>query len=214
MTDTSTWAGLPDVKTDDGAADLLASGCEEAARLIREQCSGRRTLTADAMRDFEGAFPRIFQDNQSTANGDGENIATALEDVARQVRYITSIVPAESARRREAREWKERRDKDKSEITLSDLGGDEAPPEGPTSPPAPKVLSADATGRDTPQPGSGLNADFTAGFDWGTGEPCGVDGSGVYAALRLYNQLNEQDKTWVGTVAAAFERAGSQRRAG
>ena len=251
MTDTSTWAGLPDVKIDTGAADLLASGCEDAARLIREQVSSRRRLTTDALNDFEGRFSQIFQQNQGTANGDGEQIAIALDDIASQIRYITSIVPDENARRRAAREWKERHDKDKSEITLGDLGGDEAPPEGPTSPPAPKVLSAKAAERDTPQPGSGggssgtssarpqelrnfatgvtgkiqqlagkpgrlqgLNADFTAGFDWGTGEPSGVDGAGVYSALRLYNQLNDQDKTWVNTVAEAFERAGSQAAGG
>ncbi|WP_432478211.1 DUF6531 domain-containing protein [Nocardioides sp. GXQ0305] len=245
MTDTSNWAGLPDVKIDEAAANLLAAGCEDAAQLIREQVSGRRTLTTNALQDFEGRFSRIFQQNQQTANSDAENIATALEDVARQVRYIVSIVPAENTRRREAREWKARRDKDKSEITLSDLGGDEDPPEGPTSPPAPQVLSAEAAQREDPRPGSGstssgtssarpeelrsfvsgvsakiqqldgrpgrlqgLNADFTAGFDWGTGEPTGVDGSGVYQAARLYNQLNHQDKTWVNTIATAFEQAG------
>ena len=253
MTDTSTWGGLPDVKIDESAANLLAAGCTDAARLMREQVSGRRTLTTDAMKDFEGQFSRIFQQNQQTANSDGENIATALEDVARQIRYLVSIVPAENARRRAAREWKARYDKDKSEITFDDIFGDEAPPEGPTSPPAPKVLSATAAERETPQPGSGgggsgggtssarpdelrsfatgvsakiqqldgkparlqgLNADFTSGFDWGTGEPSGVDGAGVYAALRLYNQLNAQDKTWVTTVAEAFDRAGAQAAGG
>ena len=251
MTDTSNWAGLPDVKIDEAATDLLASGCEDAARLIREQVSSRRALTTDAMQDFKGRFSRIFQKNQQTADSDAENIATALEDVARQVRYLKSIVPAENARRRAAREWKARHDEDKSKITLGDLGGDEAPPEGPTSPPAPKVLSANAAQREDPQPGSGghsagtssarpqelrnfvtgvngkiqqldgkpgrlqgLNADFSAGFDWGTGEPSGVDGAGVYSALRLYNQLNHQDKTWVTTVAAAFEQAGGEAPGG
>ncbi len=251
MTDTSTWGGLPDVKIDHAAADLLAAGCEDAARLLHEQVSSRRTLTTEALKDFEGRFSRIFQKNQQTANSDAAEIATALEDVARQIRYIVSVVPAENARRRAAREWKARYDKDKSEITFSDLGGDEAPPEGPTSPPPPQVVSAKATPREAPHSGSGgsgggtssarpaelrtfatgvnakiqqlatkparlqgLNADFTAGFDWGLGERSGVDGAGVYAALRLYNQLDLQDKTWVDTVAAAFERAGGEAAGG
>jgi len=251
VVDTSNWGGLPDVKLDNAAADLLATGCEDAASLIREQVSGRRTATTNAMRDFDGLFSEIFQQNQETANSDAEEIATALEDIAKQVRHIKSIVPAENDRRREAREWKKRRDKDKSEITLSDLGGDEDPPEGPSSPPAPQVLSANAKDRATPQPGTrsggagrssarpeelknfvtgvsgkitaldgrpgklkGLNSDFTAGFDWGLGEPSGVDGSSVYAAFTKYNDLNVDDKTWVDTVATAFEKAGSEAPGG
>ncbi len=252
MTDTSTWRGLPDVRIDTGAADLLAAGCEDAATAIREQVARRRSLTTRAMTDFEGRFSRVFEQNQRTADSDGAQIADALEDVARQVRHLLSIVPDENARRRAAREWQQRRDEDKSKITLGDVLGDESPPEGPTSPPPPTSVSATASQRDTPQPGSGggggggtssarpeelrsfatgvesanqalegrsdrlrgAGADFTAGFDWGTGEPSGVDGSSVYAALRLYHQLNRQDRTWVDTVAGAFERAGSQAPGG
>ena len=246
MVDTSAWDGLRDVTIDSAAAAGLATACDDTARLLRTQVAGRRALTMDALRDFEGRFSQVFRTNQETADGDGEQIATALEDVARLVRHIVSVVPAENSRRRAAREWKERHDEDKGAITLSDLGGDEAPPEGPTSPPAPEVLSATASPRDDPRPGSGagsagtssarpaelrsfvsgvgsaiqeldgrpgrlegLNNAFTDGFDWGTGEPSGVDGAAVYAGLRLYNQLNRQDTTWVDTVAEAFERAGS-----
>lgn len=251
MVDTSGWGGLPDVEMDDGAATGLAAACEDAARLLRDQATTRRTLTTTALQDFEGRFSRVFEQNQGTADGDGEEIAVALDDVALLVRHIIAVVPEENARRKAAREWKERRDKDKSEITFGDLGGDEAPPEGPQSPPAPKTLSASATPRENPPPGAGgdsagtssarpaalrgfvtgvesalsaldgrpgrlegLNADFTSGFDWGTGEPAGVDGAAVYAALRSFNQLNRQDKLWVNTVADAFESAGSETSGG
>jgi RHS repeat-associated protein len=236
---------LPDVKIDSTAASSLVSGCREAARVIREQVSHRRSLTKTASVDFTGRFSRLFTDNQDTANEDGEQIAVALTDVAKQVQHIIDIVPDENRRRQEARAWKKRHDEDKAHITLSDLGGDEDPPEGPKSPPAPKVVSASAKDRDTPSPGTGatgsgtssarpdklrsfatgsaakieelsgkasslksLNSDFTAGFDWGTGEPAGVDGSSVYSALSLYQKLNRADQKWVNTVAAAFEQAG------
>lgn len=246
MVDTSGWDGLPDVKIDDAAATSLATGCTNAAKLIRDQVSGRKTLTTDALQDFKGSFSVLFAQNQSTANSDGEEIATALDNIAKAVTYIQGIVPAENKRRQDARAWAERRKKDKSEITLSDLGGDEDPPEGPTSPPPPTMESAKSTSRETPQPGTGggggggtssarpqelrnfvtgvsgkitamegkssslegLNNDFTAGFDWGTGEKSGVDGSSVYSALKQYHQLNQQDKTWVTTIAQAFEKAG------
>lgn len=243
--DPNTWDGLPDVKIDSSAASQLVSGCREAARLIREQVSHRRTLTTTASVDFKGRFSKLFTDNQATANEDGEQIAVALSDIAKQVQYIIDIVPDENKRRKEARDWKKRHDEDKAHITFSDLGGDEDPPEGPKSPPAPKLVSANAKDRDTPSPGTGgggtgtssarpsnlrsfakgssgkinelsgkdttlktLNTDFTAGFDWGTGEKSGVDGSGVYAAFTLYQKLNRQDQTWVNTIATAFEKAG------
>ncbi|WP_157683870.1 DUF6531 domain-containing protein [Microlunatus soli] len=214
--------------------------------MIREQVSERRRLTTKALVDFDGAFSDLFKDNQATANEDGEQIATALTDIATQVQYIIDIVPDENRRRKEAREWKKRYDEDKAHITFSDLGGDEDPPEGPKSPPAPKVVSANAKDRDTPSPGTGgkggsgtssarpsnlrdfakgvtgkigelsgkdttlknLNTDFTTGFDWGTGETTGVDGSSVYSAFTLYQKLNNEDKTWVNTIAGAFEKAG------
>ncbi len=251
MVDTSGWAGLPDVEMDDGAASGLAAACEDAARLLRDQATTRRSLTTTALQDFEGRFSRVFEQNQGTADGDSEEIAVALDDVALLVRHIISVVPEENARRKAARAWAERRAEDKSEITFGDLGGDEAPPEGPQSPPAPTTLSATATPRENPAPGAGgdsagtssarpaalqgfvtgvesaltaldvkpgrlegLNADFTSGFDWGTGEPSGVDGAAVYTALRSFNQLNRQDKLWVNTVADAFESAGSETAGG
>lgn len=156
MVDTSDWAGLPDVKIDTAAANALATGCENAASTIRTQCTGRRSATTTAMQDFEGRFSELFQQNQTQANTDGGEIATALEDVAKAVRYIVSIVPDENARRQAAREWKKEHDKDKSEITWSDLGGDKPPPnDGPKSPPAPTVVSASAKPRETPPPGGG-----------------------------------------------------------
>ncbi|GGF44869.1 hypothetical protein GCM10011519_18380 [Marmoricola endophyticus] len=230
-----------------GAANALATGCENAASTIRTQCTGRSSATTTAMQDFEGRFSELFQQNQTQANTDGHEIATALGDVAKAVRYLVSIVPEENARRKAAREWKKRHDKDKSEITWSDFGGDEPPPnDGPKSPPPPAVVSANAKDRETPPPGggggggggtssarpdklrdfvtgvsgqieslhgkpgtlSGLNDDFTNGFDWGTGETTKIDGTSVYNAFRTYNQYNQQDKTWVNTVAGAFEEAG------
>ncbi|VXB81193.1 DUF6531 domain-containing protein [Nocardioides sp. AX2bis] len=251
MVDTSGWAGLPDVEMDEGAANLLAAGCEDAARLLREQASTRRSLTTDALQDFEGRFSRIFEQNQGTADSDSEEIAVALRDVATQIRHLVSIVPDENARRRAAREWAERRAEDKSKLSAGDLLGDEDPPEGPTSPPAPQVMSASATTRENPPLGAGgdsagtssarpaelrgfvtgvegriqeldgrpgrlegLNSAFTTGFDWGTGEPSGVDGASVYAALRTFSQLNRQDKLWVNTLAEAFEQAGGQAPGG
>ncbi|HEY9293149.1 MAG TPA: DUF6531 domain-containing protein [Microlunatus sp.] len=244
--DPNTWGGLPDVKINNEAADSLIAGCKDAATKIRSQCSKRRSSTTTATQDFKGLFSQIFERNQGIANEDGENIATALMDVARQVQYVKDLVPDENKRRHEAREWKKRHDEDKAHITLSDLGGDEDPPEGPHSPPAPKQYSANAKDRENPMPGqggggggstssarpaslrqfvtgasgsiqaldgkpgklSGLATDFNAGFDWGTGESTGVDGSAVYTAFSTYNELNQQDQTWVDAVAGAFERAG------
>ena len=153
--DPSTWGGLPDVKINNEAADKLIAGCNDAAQKIRSQCSNRQTLTTTALKDFNGLFSQIFERNQGIANEDGGNIATALEDVARQVKYLKDIVPEENQRRKEAREWKKRYDEDKAHITLSDLGGDEDPPEGPHSPPPPKQYSANAKDRENPMPGQG-----------------------------------------------------------
>ena len=245
--DPDTWGGLPDVKIDNAAADSLIAGCKHAATTIRQQCSHRRSLTTTAMQDFNGLFSRIFHRNQGIANEDGENIATALDDVARQVKYLKDLVPGENKRRSDARAWKKRHDEDKAHITFSDLGGDEDPPEGPHPPPPPKQYSAKAKDRENPMPGkggggggstssarpsslrdfakgstgyitdlkgkpsklSGLESDFNAGFDWGVDGTTSVDGSAVYSAFSTYNQLNQQDKTWVNAVAGAFEQAGS-----
>ncbi|SDR87454.1 DUF6531 domain-containing protein [Microlunatus soli] len=246
--DPDTWGGLPDVKIDNTAADSLISGCKDAASKIRTQCTNRRTHTTSAMNDFKGLFSQIFERNQGIANEDGGQIATALDDIARQVQYIKDLVPDENRRRREAREWKKRHDEDKAHITLSDLGGDEDPPEGPKPPPAPKQYSANAKDRENPMPGeggggggggstssarpsalrdfaksgsgeieamngrssklSGLESDFNSGFDWGVDGTTGVNGSAVYTAFGTYHKLNQQDQTWVGAVASAFEKAG------
>ncbi|GAB3769477.1 DUF6531 domain-containing protein [Microlunatus parietis] len=246
--DPSTWGGLPDVKINEEAANSLITWCTDTASKLRSLGTTRRSGTSTALQDFKGRFSQIFERNQGIANEDGGNIATALDDVARQVQYLLDLVPGENRRRHEAREWKKRHDEDKAHITLSDLGGDEDPPEGPKPPPPPKQFSADATDRENPMPGGGgssgggsgtssarptalrtfasslteslqglqgkpdklkgFETEFNNGFDWGVDGTTGIDGSAVYNALRLYNQLNDQDKTWVETVAAAFDRAG------
>lgn len=246
--DPSTWDGLPDVKINEAAADSLIAWCTDTATKLRSQCGTRRSGTTVAMQDFKGRFSEIFERNQGIADEDGDNIATALDDVARQVQYLKGLVPDENRRRREAREWKKRHDEDKAHITLSDLGGDEDPPEGPKPPPPPKQFSANAKDRENPAPGAGggssggggtssarpsalrtfvsglteslqslqekpaklrgFETEFNSGFDWGIDGATGINGSAVYTALGLYNQLNDQDKTWVEAVAGAFERAG------
>ena len=246
--DPSTWGGLPDVKINESAADSLVEWCTDTAKKLRSQCTTRRSGTTTALQDFKGRFSQLFERNQGIANEDADNIATALDDVARQVTYLKGLVPDENRRRREAREWKKRHDEDKAHLTFSDLGGDEDPPEGPKPPPPPKQFAADAKDRENPMPAGGgsssggggtssarpsalrtfvsgltesiqalqakpaklrgFETDFNDGFDWGIDGATGINGSAVYTALGLYNQLNDQDKTWVDAVATAFEQAG------
>ncbi len=139
MVDTSNWGGLPDVKIDTAAAESLATGCEDAARVLRQQTTGRRSLTTTRLGGLRGPFSRRLREQPDHRERRRGGHRRPLDEIAGFVRYILSVVPAENTRRREAREWKIRHDKDKSELTFSDLGGDEDPPEGPTSPPPPQL---------------------------------------------------------------------------
>ena len=145
--------GLPDVKYDFGVSSSLQTAFRNAASALEGQRGSRSTYRTNGLVDFAGYYASLFRTNGTTQLNDLDEIATNLRLVATKVADVDVKAREENRRRRQAREWAERRaNRNDVQKFFDGLFGSEGPPfesidensTGPSesvSPPAPAERS-------------------------------------------------------------------------
>ncbi|MFV9423707.1 DUF6531 domain-containing protein [Microbacterium sp. S1037] len=151
--------GAPDLTYDFGRADAVASAANAAANHIEDQTASRISYAATARTDFSGYFSELFNANADIAASDARELVYRLRDVASFMGRLSDAAREENARRKRAREWRDRVEARRAnwlEATWDDIFGEEAPPsDGPIDPPVFQATTLTSSPRQTPAPGSG-----------------------------------------------------------
>ncbi|MDF2993809.1 MAG: Rhs family protein, partial [Microbacterium sp.] len=151
--------GAPDLTYDFGAADAVASAANAAANHIEDQSGSRISNVATANTDFQGHFSQLFAANAEIAASDARELVFRLRDIASFIGRLNDAAREENARRRRAREWRDRVEARRSnwlDATWDDIFGEEPPPTaGPIDPPVFQSTALTPSTRQTPAPGSG-----------------------------------------------------------
>ena len=227
------------VAFDDATADALRSAAGTLSGTLTGQAASRAGWASAASADFEGHYADVFDANARTASTDCTNIASALDDLAAEVQKLKEAAQAERERRRQAKEWADRQDRE----NILKRGWDwvtngDKPPSGPEQVPLPQPHEVTTTPWSEPAPGgagavssarpddlraysssvAGANDTVTAqkgALDGAIADFaercswCGIDASGITGALASFGANNTNEVRWVDTVAAAFEAAGA-----
>ena len=226
------------VAFDDAAADTLKSAAAVLSGTLTGQAASRTSWASTASTDFEGHYADVFDTNAKTASTDCTNIASALDDLATEVQTLKEAAQAERERRRQAREWADRQDKENIFKKGWDwVSNGDKPPAGPAQVPLPQPHEVTTTPWSEPAPGGSgatssarpddlrtyssnvTGANDTVTTQKGTLEGaitdfqakcswCSIDTSGITTALASFGANNTNETRWVDTVAAAFEAAG------
>ena len=101
--------GMPDVKYDFTVSSDLQAAFRAAASTLEGQRGTRSTLRSNALTDFWGYYSTLFESNGTTQLDDLDEIVTNLRLVADKVSEVDTAARAENNRRRQARQWAERR---------------------------------------------------------------------------------------------------------
>ena len=101
------------VAFDDATADTLKSAATTLSATLTGQAASRTSWATTASADFEGHYADVFDTNAKTASTDCTNIASALDDLATEVQALKDAAQAERDRRKQAKEWADRQDKEK-----------------------------------------------------------------------------------------------------
>ena len=203
------------------------------------QAGSRAGWASAASADFEGHYADVFDANAKTASTDCTNIASALDDLAAEVQKLKEAAQAERERRRQAKEWADRQDRE----NILKRGWDwvtngDKPPSGPEQVPLPQPHEVTTTPWSEPAPGQAggvssarpddlrtYSTNVTGANDTVTTQKgaldgaiadfaercswCRIDASGITGALATFGANNTNETRWVDTVAAAFEAAGA-----
>ena len=100
------------VAFDDATADTLRSAAAVLSGTLTGQAASRSSWAVAASADFEGHYADVFDANVKTASTDCTNIASALDDLAAEVQALKEAAQAERERRRQAKEWADRQDRE------------------------------------------------------------------------------------------------------
>ena len=100
------------VAFDDVAADTLRSAAAVLSGTLTGQAGSRSGGATTASTDFEGHYADVFDANAKTASTDCTNIASALDDLAAEVQTLKEAAQAERERRKQAKEWADRQDRE------------------------------------------------------------------------------------------------------
>ena len=139
------------VAFDDAAADTLKSAAAVLSGTLTGQAASRTSWATTASADFEGHYADVFDTNAKTASTDCTNIASALDDLATEVQALKDAAQAERERRKQAREWADRQDKENIVKKGWDwVSNGDKPPQDP-----PRYHSHSPT-RSRPHPGPNL----------------------------------------------------------
>lgn len=98
------------IEFDAGAAARLATAAGDAADVLRGQAGSRRTAAEHAADDFSGTYAARFTESAIAEAADRPKAATALEDLASQVRAVATQAAAEKKRLADLEAWQERED--------------------------------------------------------------------------------------------------------
>ena len=228
-----------DVPFDDATADALKSAATVLSGTLTSQAASRSGWASTASTDFEGHYADVFDANARTASTDCTNIASALDDLVAEVQKLKEAAQAERARRKQAKEWADRQDKE----NILKRGWDwvtngDKPPSGPEQVPLPQPHEPTTTPWSEPAPGGAgavssarpddlraYSSNVTGANDTVTTQKgtldgalsdfadrcswCSIDTSGITTALASFGANNTNETRWVDTVAAAFEAAGA-----
>ncbi|WP_028706505.1 DUF6531 domain-containing protein [Propionibacterium acidifaciens] len=227
------------VAFDDAAADTLKSAAAVLSGTLTGQAASRTSWASTASTDFEGHYADVFDTNAKTASTDCTNIASALDDLAAEVQALKEAAQAERERRRQAKEWADRQDRENIVKKGWDwVSNGDKPPAGPAQVPLPQPHEVTTTPWSEPAPGAAgatssarpddlrtYSTNVTGANDTVTTQKgtldgaiadfqarcswCSIDTSGITTALTTFESNNTNETRWVDTVAAAFEAAGA-----
>ncbi|AYW77502.1 RHS repeat-associated core domain protein [Propionibacterium acidifaciens F0233] len=226
------------VAFDDATADTLKSAATVLSGTLTGQAASRSSWASTASTDFEGHYADVFDTNARMASTDCTNIASALDDLVAEVQKLKEAAQAERERRRRAKEWADRQDRENIVKRGWDwVSNGDKPPAGPAQVPLPQPHEVTTTPWSEPAPGQAggvssarpddlrtyssnvTGANDTVTTQKGTLEGalsdfadrcswCSIDTSGITTALASFGANNTNETRWVDTVAAAFEAAG------
>ena len=100
------------VAFDDATADALKSAATALSGTLTSQAASRSGWASAASADFEGHYGDVFDANARAASTDCTNIASALDDLVAEVQKLKEAAQAERERRRQAKEWADRQDRE------------------------------------------------------------------------------------------------------
>lgn len=126
--------GLPDVAYNFDVSAALESAFRSAATTLEEQRGPRSGYRSNGLTDFSGYYSTLFTDNGTTQLSDLDEIVSNLRLVATKVTDLDEKARAENNRRRQAREWAQRRaNRNLVKKTIDSFTGGEEPPFGQIS---------------------------------------------------------------------------------
>ncbi|WP_314417076.1 DUF6531 domain-containing protein [Rothia mucilaginosa] len=231
------YANKEDVVFNDEVSDKLANACRKVAQNIDNAMPGLKSSLTTALEDFEGHYAEVTASNVDSAISDGRDIATIFRQLASVVDQLKEAARQEQENRRKAREYenewfglhkkwddfwghapakvepyipdttidtKSLGSRDNTATRSSGMAVSSARPS--TVRALSNTLANLGTEFDS-EPGNirGLASDFAAKCQWGT-----IDAESLIATFEKWNQLNANDKTWLGIVADTFEQAGGE----
>ena len=226
------------VAFDDATADALRSAATTLSGTLTSQAASRAGWASAASADFEGHYADVFDANARAACDDCSNIASALDDLVAEVQKLKEAAQAERERRRQAKEWADRQDRENIVKKGWDwVSNGDKPPAGPAQVPLPQPHEVTTTPWSEPAPGPAgavssarpddlrtYSSNVTGANDTVTTQKgtldgalsdfadrcswCSIDTSGITTALAAFGANNTNETRWVDTVAAAFEAAG------
>ena len=98
------------IEFDADAAERLAKAADGAADTLRGQAGSRRTAADQAAEDFKGSYAARFTESAIAEAADRPKAATALGDLASQVRAVAEQAAAEKKRLADLDAWQQRED--------------------------------------------------------------------------------------------------------
>ena len=101
--------GLSDVAYDFGVSASLQTAFRSAATVLEGQRGSRSRYRSSGLTDFEGYYSSLFRVNGEIQLGDLDEIVANLRLVASRVADVDQRAREENDRRRQAREWAQRR---------------------------------------------------------------------------------------------------------
>ncbi|WIB12041.1 hypothetical protein DEJ36_14665 [Curtobacterium sp. MCPF17_052] len=201
------------IEFDDVAASRLLTCLTDAALGLRASGAGRRASAETALRDFHGAYARLFEAARTIESEDRVRLTRALEDLAVQL-HVVNRQADEERRRQEARAaWQEReRGRDRALLTVGaplrptlDWSSCLWDPEPADTPVRPTPLTASFRARTRPRSSGGGGSG--AGGPSGAGGRSGADPRRLRefsGSAHVQDAATEQDLTRVRNAWAGF----------
>ncbi|PZE95345.1 hypothetical protein DEI95_03040 [Curtobacterium sp. MCBD17_008] len=102
------WGGTMGIEFEDAAAVRLLACASEVALSLRAGSAGRRASAEDALRDFHGAYARLYEQAHTVESEDRVRLVRALDDLAGQLHVVRRQAHDEQRRQHDLAAWHER----------------------------------------------------------------------------------------------------------